>query len=257
MDVVFAEYDLLTLVAVAAIMGLGGFAKGVIGFALPTVAISGLGSLLTAQETLGILIVPLAVTNLWQTVRQGLPAAVATLRTFWRLTLVMGVVMALTAQIVPRLPSDALLTFIGVVITTAATLQLIGWQPRAPDDPARRHRVEVATGAIAGVAGALAGVWGPPMLFFLIACRVPKTLQVRALGVTFLFGSVVLVGAHAQSGVLNAVTFRTGLLMLLPVALGMWIGLRVQDRLDQQLFRRVTLAVLVIAGLNLLRRGLL
>jgi hypothetical protein len=36
----------------------------------------------------------------------------------------------------------------------------------------------------------------------------------------------------------------------------MFAGYLVQDRLDQVVFRRVTLIVLVIAGLNLLRRGL-
>jgi len=36
----------------------------------------------------------------------------------------------------------------------------------------------------------------------------------------------------------------------------MWVGFRVQDRLDQQVFRRVVLSVLIVAGLNLVRRGL-
>ncbi|HUF56496.1 MAG TPA: sulfite exporter TauE/SafE family protein [Thermohalobaculum sp.] len=257
MDAVLAEYDPWTLVAIALIMALGGFVKGAIGFALPTVVVSGLASVLTAQETLGILIVPLAASNLWQTMRQGLRTALATLRGLWRLSLVMGVVMAAAAQVVPRLPSEVLLTFIGVVVSAAAALQLSGWRPRVPEAPGRRHRVEIAIGAIAGVAGALAGVWGAPVLFYLIACRFPKADQVRALGIIFLAGSFVLLGAHAESGVLNAVTGATGVLMLPPVALGMWLGFRLQDRLDQERFRRVTLVVLVLAGLNLLRRGLL
>jgi hypothetical protein len=36
----------------------------------------------------------------------------------------------------------------------------------------------------------------------------------------------------------------------------MFAGYRVQDRLDQALFRKLTLAVLVLAGVNLLRRAL-
>jgi hypothetical protein len=35
----------------------------------------------------------------------------------------------------------------------------------------------------------------------------------------------------------------------------MLVGYRVQDRLDQDLFRKATLWVLVLAGLNLLRRA--
>ena len=45
--------------------------------------------------------------------------------------------------------------------------------------------------------------------------------------------------------------------MIVPAAVGMAIGLRYQDRMDQALFRRATLAVLCLAGLNLLRRGLM
>ena len=252
-----AAYEPSTLAAAAAIMALGGFIKGTIGFALPMVAISGVGSLIGPQETLGVLIVPLALTNLWQTVRQGLSAALATFGTFWRLNLVMGVSMALVAQLVPRIPDAVLLTFLGVLVSGTAALQFAGWAPRAPRDPGRRRAVEFAVGLLAGIAGGMSGVWGPPVLFFLIALSVPKTVQVRALGIAFLVGSVVLVGAHLQSGVLNETTLPVGLMMIPPVGLGMWAGLRLQDRLDQRVFRRVTLAVLVLAGLNLLRRGLL
>jgi uncharacterized membrane protein YuzA (DUF378 family) len=35
----------------------------------------------------------------------------------------------------------------------------------------------------------------------------------------------------------------------------MWLGGRVSDQFDQTMFRKVTLLVLIIGGLNLLRRG--
>jgi hypothetical protein len=36
----------------------------------------------------------------------------------------------------------------------------------------------------------------------------------------------------------------------------MWLGGRVMDRIDQAVFRRATLLVLLLAGLNLIRRAL-
>jgi hypothetical protein len=45
--------------------------------------------------------------------------------------------------------------------------------------------------------------------------------------------------------------------MVVPAVIGMLIGFQFQDRLDQAKFRKITLAVLVIAGLNLIRRGLI
>jgi uncharacterized membrane protein YfcA len=44
--------------------------------------------------------------------------------------------------------------------------------------------------------------------------------------------------------------------LVVPSLIGMAVGLRLHDRLDQKRFRQATLAVLVLAGLNLVRRGL-
>ena len=55
---------------------------------------------------------------------------------------------------------------------------------------------------------------------------------------------------------LNPVTLPASAWLVLPTMGAMFLGYRVQDRLDQEVFRRVTLAVLVLSGLNLLRRAL-
>ena len=70
-------------------------------------------------------------------------------------------------------------------------------------------------------------------------------------------GAVVLLMSHLKSGVLNMQTVPLSLWLVVPAMIGMGIGLRVQDRLDQEKFRRATLAVLILAGLNLIRRGML
>jgi uncharacterized protein len=43
--------------------------------------------------------------------------------------------------------------------------------------------------------------------------------------------------------------------LVLPAALGLSLGYAVQDRLDQQRFRRWTQILLLFTGLNLLRRA--
>ena len=80
--------------------------------------------------------------------------------------------------------------------------------------------------------------------------------MVRAQSLSFLLGSVVLFVAHLRSGVLNPVTLPVSAWMVLPTMAAMFVGYRVHDRLDQAAFRRLTLAVLVLTGLNLLRRAL-
>ncbi len=69
-------------------------------------------------------------------------------------------------------------------------------------------------------------------------------------------GAVVLLLAHLKSGVLNAGTAPLSALLLVPAFLGMQVGFRLGAGLDQDVFRKATLAVLIVAGLNLIRRGL-
>ncbi len=252
-----AQIDPALLLATAAIMLLGGFVKGAVGFALPMIGIGGIGSFMPAQETVAILLFPTLFSNLWQTLRQGIGPAAMTLRQFWKLNLMLGLTIGLAAQLVPQIPSAGLFIFLGGLVSAAAALQLVGWRPRAPAAAKPRNILEVVTGLFAGVCGGLSGVWGPPVMFFLISLETEKTLQIRSLGLAFLVGSAILVPAHFQSGILDNVTLPFSLAMCLPVAVGMGLGLRYQDRMDQALFRKIALAVLCVAGLNLLRRGLM
>ena len=55
----------------------------------------------------------------------------------------------------------------------------------------------------------------------------------------------------------GAVFVGIALFTVVPALAGMWIGLKLQDRTPQRVFQRATLVVLIVAGLNLIRRGLL
>jgi uncharacterized membrane protein YfcA len=109
---------------------------------------------------------------------------------------------------------------------------------------------------VAGFIGGLSGVWGPPTVIYLTLLEVPKQDHIRAQGVIYGLGSVALFLAHFQTGVISKETLPLSVFALLPAVAGMWLGFRIQDRLDQKLFRKLTLIVLIVAGLNLIRRGM-
>ena len=115
--------------------------------------------------------------------------------------------------------------------------------------------METGIALISGFFGGLSGIWGPPLVMYLISLDLPKTEMVRAQSLSFLLGSVVLFLAHLRSGVLDPVTLPVSAWMTLPTMLAMFIGYRVHDRLDQRRFLTLTLVVLVVSGLNLLRRA--
>ncbi|PYE83908.1 sulfite exporter TauE/SafE family protein [Pseudoroseicyclus aestuarii] len=240
--------------ALACLVGLvAGTVKGLVGFAMPMIMISGLSMILPPELALAGLILPTLASNGLQALRQGIGAAWATARRFGVYIAAMLVLLAISAQLVRVLDPDVLLLLIGAPITLFALLQIAGWRPRL----ARRdRRIEAGVGALAGFVGGMSGVWGPQLVAYLTALDLDKREMVRVQGVIYATASVALLAAHLQSGVLRAETAPLSALLVVPALAGMLLGARLQDRIDQALFRRVTLWVLLIAGLNLLRRAL-
>ena len=250
MDALAPHHWILAL-AVALVAGV---VKGAVGFALPLIMISGLSSFLDPRLALAGILVSVLVTNVWQVSRQGPGPAREAAVTHWRYLLMVMVAIFASAQLVTQIPRQAFYLILGVPVVILSVLQLSGWRPRIA--PARRNAAEWGVGAISGVLGGLAGTWGPTTVLYLIAIDTPKARQMVVQGVIYGAGSVILVAAHLRSGILNAQTLPLSA-ALLPAALaGMAIGFRLQDRMDADRFRSVTLAVLVVAGLNLIRRGI-
>ena len=132
-------------------------------------------------------------------------------------------------------------------------IQVLGLQLTLNNPSAR---IEAGIGAVAGFVGGMSGIWGPPTVAYLTALNTPKVVQMRVQGVIYGLGAVALMVAHFGSGILRAETVPFSAALIAPSLVGMWIGLKLQSRIDQSVFRKVTLLVLLVAGLNLARRGL-
>ena len=233
----------------------GGFVKGAVGFAMPLIMVSGMGILIDPQTVVASVIIPIVVTNGMQVVRAGAGPAWDGFKEHWRYILVVCVMILVSAQFLRSIPSDTMFLVLGVPVVGLCAIQLIGWHPRIP--PRHRRAFEWGTGAASGVLGGLAGTWGPPTVLYLLALDTPRARQMAVQGVIYGLGSVMLMVGHLRSGVLNAQTWPLSALLVVPAIVGMWLGFKLGDRFDQERFRRVTLWVLVLAGANLIRRGLM
>jgi uncharacterized membrane protein YfcA len=250
--------DLMPLSVLLACLGVGlvaGVIKGIVGFAMPMIMISGMSGFVAPELALAGLILPTVVTNGWQALRQGWRAAWGSIVRFRTFLIVGFIALVISAQLVRVLPADVMLLMIGVPIVLFAVTQLLGKSLTLGENPPRWIGVTVA--AFAGLIGGFSGVWGPPTVAYLTALNVEKKDAVRAQGVIYGLGAVALFGAHVGSGVMNAQTLPFSAALVVPALIGMWIGFQVQDRIDQAAFRKATLVVLLVAGGNLVRRGLM
>jgi uncharacterized membrane protein YfcA len=231
-----------------------GFVKGAVGFAMPLIMVSGLTMIMEPRLAVAMIILPIVITNILQTFRTGLGPAIEAMRGSWRYVLSVCIAIALFAQLVPRIDPRVFYLILGVPVVLISAIQLAGIHFIIP--PRHRSWAEWAAGLVSGILGGLAGTWGPTTVLYLLATETPKDRQMVVQGVIYGAGSVTLLLAHLASGVLNPATAPVSALMVLPALLGMWVGLRFQDRLDASLFRRAVLAVLVVSGVNLVWKGL-
>ena len=106
-----------------------GVIKGLVGFALPLILISGMGSVIDPELALAGLLFPTLLSNLWQAFRQGIGAAVGSLKSFLPFLAVGGVMLVISAQMVRVIPANAMFLLIGVPVVLFTALQLMGWRP--------------------------------------------------------------------------------------------------------------------------------
>ena len=248
-----AGLDPFHFILALAITLFAGFVKGAVGFAMPMIMISAFSGFLPPEVALAGLILPTVVTNLSQAFRQGRQAAWQTVVTYRRILTATVVFIVVSAGFIHVIPQTLFLLLLGLPITAFAVAQLAGVNLALKLE--HRARAEWILGAIGGLYGGISGVWGPPLLVYLLSIGATKLETVRVQGVVFLIGAVVLFAAHLTSGVLNAQTLTFSALLVIPAQIGQFLGTRIQDRLDQRLFRRWTLVLLILTGLNLMRRA--
>jgi len=254
MDTLFTLMSPSALLVACLIAAASGMVKGIVGFAMPMILVSGLGMFLSPELALAGLILPTLVANGMQALRQGTRAAWESVKSV-RVFLCAGLIFLLiSAQMYRVMPENVLLLLIGAPVVFFALIQIAGVRFRL-EKPKRS--IEMAVGAFAGFIGGFSGIWGPPTVAYLTALNTPKQQQMRVQGVIYGLGAVALFFAHIGSGVMRPDTMPFSLALVVPAALGMWLGGKVQDRIDLETFRKVTLWVLLIAGLNLVRRALM
>jgi uncharacterized membrane protein YfcA len=252
---VLSQFDAVTLTFCFVVAIVAGVVKGAVGFALPLIIVSGVSMVADPKVAIAALLVSTLVTNALQTFREGVVSALDALQEYWRYVFAVCLFIYLSAQLVPYIPSRVFYFVLGIPVVGLSLIQLMGVKLVIPMQ--HRRKAEWGIGALSGSLGGFAGTWGPTTVLYLLAIETPKARQMIVQGVVYGAGSVTLLTAHWQSGILNKETAPLSFAILPAALIGLWIGFRIQDRLDQTLFKRITLIVLIIAGINLLRKGLL
>jgi uncharacterized membrane protein YfcA len=230
---------------IALVFVLAGLVKGITGMGLPTVAVGLLSLRMAPMQAAALLIVPSALTNVWQ-----LLAGAGLYRQFQRLwamllgicagTMLAGFVL-LSAQWAEGVLAVALLAY--------GVFGLSGW--RWSVQAASERWLGPLAGACTGFLSGASGVFVIPVVPYLQALELEKDDLIQAMGLAFTTSTLALAALLACRGDWQPAAAGGSFLAVLPALAGMLLGQRLRGAMPAALFRRCFFIALLLLGAHL------
>lgn len=239
--------------AAGAILAAGGLVKGAIGFGLPVFSNSFLFLFMAPQKVVVLMSVPVLVTNLfnvhtgwkeWRSLRHVLPYFIV-----GAATVPVGVVF------LNRTNPDVIRIFLAGVV-----FFYLAMHRRLPAmDSFRagaRTAIGVGCGLIVGFTMGATGITGPVHGVYLAMFLWPKDVFVFVINAFNVLTAGALAGALTAHGQYTGEAFWEIGLALIPVLAGFAAGVRIRDRIPQEMFYRVVRGLLFLIALSLMGRSI-
>jgi uncharacterized membrane protein YfcA len=170
------------------------------------------------------------------------------LRVVWRLIAGAAVGIPLGVWSLRQVNERIILTVLGVVLISYALYAFLKLKL-----PELQHSVwAYGFGFIAGLLNGAYNTSGPPIIIY-GNCRGWKPAEFKAnLQGFFTVAGLWVILNHAFNGNLTPFVWQHYLLSWIAIAIGMWLGLKLDRHIDQAMFRKIVLAMLVILGVMML-----
>jgi uncharacterized membrane protein YfcA len=153
------------------------------------------------------------------------------------------------------LDEDLIRLLIGALALAFVLRYWLARTPAAePAAPGRRRGIFWA--AISGFTSFVAHAGGPPLSVYLLPQRMDKTLFVGTTVIYFAFVNYLKLVPYSLLGQFSGENLLSSLLLSPLAPAGMWLGIRLHRRIDEQLFYQTVYVMLAAIGLKLVYDGL-
>jgi len=230
-------------------LGAGAVVKGATGMGLPLVALPVLTAVFGLQHAVGLMTIPLIVTNAWQVWRFRAEAETPRMA-FMPWFLVGGALgIMLGTWALTSLPERLLVLGLGVILLAYVGLRLV--TPHWSLNLAMAKRFGPLAGLGGGTLQGATGISAPIGVTFIHAMGLERAAHVYAVSAMFLLFSVVQLPALFVAGVMQPLWLLQGLLALVPILIFMPIGQWASGKLSRTAFDRMILVFLGVIGVKM------
>ena len=244
--------DTLALLVSLGAVTAGALVKGITGIGLPMVAVPLMAQAMPVPLAIALLSVPVLSSNLFQ-INDRKEVGLA-LRRFWSLILVMVAGVVVGALLLISADQHVLEIVMGAVVVGIALFSMA--KPEL-GIPARQEPIaSPLVGLLGGLLGGISSFYGPPLVLYLIALKLPKDRFVLTISLFYFIGQIPLYVMLAGNDLFGWPAFFVSLALSLPAYAGVRLGQRLRDRIDPLVFTRIVLAIQIVSGASLIWKGL-
>lgn len=242
----------ITVLSITLTFLLAGMVKGVIGMGLPTVAMGLLSLVMPPLQAAALLVVPSLVTNVWQLLAG--PRLGALLRRFAVMMVAIALGTFAGIGLLTGNNSGTATIALGAVLAIYGAVGLRAPHMTIPRtlEPALSPIIGMFTGVLTGATG----IFVIPAVPYFNSLGLDKDELIQTLGLSFTVSTLALAAGLLAAGKFELAVAGTSLLALLPALGGMWLGQRLRDRLQPEVFRRWFFVALIVLGSYMVARAI-
>ena len=230
-----------------------GVVKGVIGIGLPTTAITIMTFFVSPLMALGLNLIPMTVTNIWQFSKADNPRELIKNYKYFAISLV--VFILITSFYANQIGDNVVRLIFAVAVLLFVSLQIFGFNFKM--NPKRDSLWQSSLGTLGGIFGGAASIWAVPVTMYLLMKNVKPKQFVDISGFLIMIGCLPVSIGYIATGVFQPNMFIYGALGSVIGIVGFQIGEKLRNKVNAKTFKNLLLIFFSISAINMIIRSLL
>ena len=228
----------------ATIITLACFVQAVAGFGLPMVAMPLLVALFDIRASVPLMAIIVLELQLFMVARYRMAINV---RTVWQISASAILGIPVGVLFLSRIPEEITVTLLGLALILYALYSLLSFHVPALKNPKWAYFF----GFLGGMGGGAYNIAAPPMIIYADTQRwEPRRFKGNLQGY-FLIITLVAILTHSLNGNVTGAVLQRSLIAIPFVLAGAIFGFYLDRFINQTLFRKIVLGLLLILGINL------
>ena len=230
-----------------------GVVKGVIGIGLPTTAITIMTFFVSPLMALGLNLIPMTVTNIWQFSKADDPRDLIKNYKYFAISLV--VFILITSFYANEIGDNVVRLIFAIAVLLFVSLQIFGFSFKM--NPKRDSLWQTSLGTLGGIFGGAASIWAVPVTMYLLMKNVKPKQFVDVSGFLITIGCIPVSIGYIATGVFQPNMFIYGALGSVVAVIGFQIGEKLRNKVNAKTFKNLLLIFFSISAINMIIRSLL